>query len=250
MRITTHRVGAHDATLTCYVQDRSDELRNTRTRPLVLVLPGGGYFYTSDREAEPVALAYLAQGFNAAVLRYAAGTDAPFDRSLADGRAGLAWLREHAADLDADPERIAVVGFSAGGHLAGCLGTSGEERPAALVLGYPVTLGEVGPRLGKQLPDVTEAVDARTPPTFLFSTVGDEIVPIRHSLALLTALADAGVPFESHVYLTGGHGLSLAGTHTSDGRPEMVEGAVAAWFPDSVRFLRHVLGDFPLGDAD
>lgn len=243
MRVTTHQVGAHDATLTTYVQDRSDELPNVRTRPLVLVLPGGGYFYTSDREAEPVALAYLAEGFNAAVLRYAVGVDTPFDRSLADGRAGLAWLREHAADLDADAERIAVVGFSAGGHLAGCLGTTGEQRPAALVLGYPVTLGEVGPRLGKELPDVTEAVDDRTPPTFLFSTVGDEIVPIRHSLALLTALAEAGVPFESHVYLTGGHGLSLAGTHTSAGRPEMVEAAVAGWFADSVRFLRHVLGD-------
>ena len=76
----TEPVGADSAILTGYVLDHSDELLNARVRPAVLVLPGGGYFMTSDREAEPVALAYLAEGFNAFVLRYAVGADAPFER--------------------------------------------------------------------------------------------------------------------------------------------------------------------------
>lgn len=77
MKVTTHEVGEHGALLTAYVQDHSEELRDLRRRPGVLVLPGGGYLITSDREAEPVALAYLAAGFNAFVLRYAVGEDAP-----------------------------------------------------------------------------------------------------------------------------------------------------------------------------
>src|SRR4051794_22796965 len=84
MRVFTERVGAGSAVLTGYLLDESDELLNARPRPAVLVFPGGGYFMTSDREAEPVALRYLAEGFNAFVLRYAVGADAPFERSLAD----------------------------------------------------------------------------------------------------------------------------------------------------------------------
>lgn len=251
MKIFTETVGSGSATLTCYVQTPSDELATARVRPLVLVLPGGGYFFTSDREAEPIALAYLAEGFNACVLRYSTGPDAPWSQSFADGRAALAWVREHAGDLGIDPAKVAAVGFSAGGHLAASLGTGSDDKPDALVLGYPVTLGEFGPPVGKEILDVPSAVTAQTPPTFLFSTCGDTTVPIRNSLALLSALAEAGVAFESHIYLLGPHGLSLAKPLTANGGAAMVEPSVAPWLTDSVRFLRAVFGDFAVtGEAE
>ncbi|MEA5055341.1 MAG: alpha/beta hydrolase [Propionicimonas sp.] len=235
--------------LTCYLQDRSDELSNARVRPAVLVLPGGGYSFCSDREAEPVALAYLAEGFNAFVLRYAAGPDAPWTQSFADGQAGLAWIRQHAGELDVDPARIAAVGFSAGGHLAASLGVAGDDRPDALVLGYPVTLAEFGPPIGKEILDVVDAVNDQTPPTFLFSTYPDSLVPIRNSLELLSALAAHDVPCESHIYLLGAHGLSLAKPLTANGGSWGVDPVVAQWLPDSVRFLQRVLRDFPVEGA-
>jgi acetyl esterase/lipase len=234
------------ATLTAYVQDRSDELSNATVRPAVLVLPGGGYGFCSDREAEPIALAYLAEGFNAFVLRYAVGPDAPWEQSFADGKAGLSWVRAHAAELDIDPAQVAVVGFSAGGHLATSLGTLSDDRPNALVLGYPVTLAEFGPVMGKEVPDTPVAVTADTPPTFLFSTYADALVPIRNSLVFLTALAEHDVPFESHIYALGSHGLSLAKPLTANGQGAMTDDVVAHWLPDSVRFLHRVLGEFAL----
>lgn len=247
MQTFTQTLGQNAATLTGYVQEPSDELANARVRPAVLVLPGGGYIHTSDREAEPVALAYLAEGFNAFVLRYAVGDAASFAMALSDAEHALAWIRDHAAQLHIDPARVAVVGFSAGGHLAASLGTLAEGKPDALVLGYPVTLAEIGELLGKQIPDLPERVTSQTPPTFLFSTAGDELVPIRHSLALLTALAHHQVPFESHIYLRGQHGLSLSKPLTANGHATLVEDSVVPWLADSVRFLRSVLGDFAVG---
>jgi len=117
----------------------------------VLVLPGGGYFHTSDREAEPVALAYLAEGFNAFVLRYSVGPESPFEQSFDDAKAALAWIRENAAELHIDPAQVVAVGFSAGGHLAASLATAAAEKPDVLVVGYPVTLEEFGPPVGKEL---------------------------------------------------------------------------------------------------
>lgn len=242
MKVTTHRVGEHEAVLTAYVQDPSEELPDVRRRPGVLVLPGGGYLLTSDREAEPVALAYLAAGFNAFVLRYAVGPDVPVARSRADGRAALRWLRRHTDEVALAPGQLAVAGFSAGGHLAVSLAAGQDDPPDALVLGYPVVLEELGALLGKQIGDVLGELDARTPPTFVFHTVPDEVVPVRHSLELLAALDRHGVPFEAHLYPEGVHGLSLARRHTAGGRPEMVEPVVGGWMEDSVRFLRRAFG--------
>ncbi len=251
MRILTVDAGGNGAPLTGYIQEPSPELGNAQLRPGVLVLPGGGYAFTSDREAEPVALAYLAEGFNAFVLRYRTGPDVTAEDALADAEAALAWIRANASELHVDPHRMVAVGFSAGGHLACSLGVAVAEPPDALVVGYPVTQAEFGAPMGKAIIDIPSRVTSRTPPTFLFSTCDDTVVPISNSLALLTALAKAGVPFESHIYLLGPHGLSLSRRHTADGQAAKAEPSVAAWFADSVRFLRSVLGDFELaGDPE
>lgn len=248
MKVFTADVTA-TASMTCYVQDRSDELASARVRPLVLVLPGGGYQFCSDREAEPIALAYLAEGFNACVLRYAVGPDAPWSISFADGEAGLDWVRAHADELDGDPAKVAVVGFSAGGHLAAALAVAAASRPDAAVLGYPVTLEEFGAPVGKEILDIPSNVSEATPPTFVFATCGDSLVPIRNSVALLAALAEHGVPFESHIYLLGPHGISLAKPLTANGNAALVDATAAQWLGDSVRFLQRVFGDFAVAGS-
>lgn len=250
MRILTVDAGGTGAPLTGYIQEPSPELSNAQTRPAVLVLPGGGYAFTSDREAEPVALAYLAEGFNAFVLRYRTGPGATAEDALADAEAALAWIRANASEVHVDPHQVAAVGFSAGGHVACSLGVA-AECPDALVVGYPVTLAGFGAPMGKEIIDIPSRVTARTPPTFLFSTCDDTVVPISNSLTFLTALAKAGVPFESHIYLLGPHGLSLSRRHTADGQAAKAEPSVAAWFDDSVRFLRSIFGGFELaGDRE
>ena len=249
MRIITEQLTA-TGVLTGYLLDASPEMATATTRPAVLVLPGGGYEFCSDREAEPVAAAYLAEGFHAFVLRYAVGPHAPWEASFTDAGAALDWLRDHARELGVQPDQVAVVGFSAGGHLAASLGVAAPKRPNALVLGYPVTIAEPGDPLGKPILDIVGSVDAAMPPTFVFSTFADSLVPVRHSTMLLTAMAEHHVPFEAHIYLLGEHGLSLASPLTANGRAAAVEPAVAGWLADSVRFLQRIFDPFPVaGEA-
>ena len=97
MKIITVTLAPNQAVLTCYLQDQSPKMPNAAIRPAMLVVPGGGYQYCSDREGEPVALAYMAQGFNAFVLRYTADATTPIDKALQDGAAAMVSLRQPAA---------------------------------------------------------------------------------------------------------------------------------------------------------
>lgn len=246
MKVFDVSLAPNAAKLSCYVQDQSKEMATADLRPAMLVFPGGGYEYCSDREAEPVALAYLTEGYNAFVLRYAVGKETPWERSFEDAQAALRYVRENAAELHIDPDKVAVVGFSAGGHLASALGTLAEEKPNALVLGYPVILDDFGKTIEKNLPGTDKAVTDSTPPTFIFSTSNDGLVPIQNSLAFAKALADADLLFEVHIYVMGEHGCSLAKAAQAGGNPGVVNPDAQDWFADSVRFLRHVFGDFPV----
>lgn len=143
-------VGEKKAYLTTYVLDDSPEYDTGRLRPAVLVLPGGGYAFTSDREAEFVALSFAARGYHAFVLRYSVGADAALPRPVLEGFETIALIRSRAQEWHINPAKLAVCGFSAGGHLASCLltmwdapeartlGKKPEElRPDAGILGYP-----------------------------------------------------------------------------------------------------------------
>lgn len=135
--------------LEAYVLKNSREFQADVRRPAVIICPGGGYLFTSDREAEPVALRFLAAGDHTFVLRYSVGTR--FPQPMHDLARAMTLLREHADEWFLDPERIALCGFSAGGHLAAALGVMWQEpwlssplgvdaqalRPSALILGYP-----------------------------------------------------------------------------------------------------------------
>ena len=266
--------GCEKTVVQCYVQARSKEL-TMPPRPAVVIFPGGGYDYTSDREAEPVANAYLAAGYSAFVVRYAVGADARHPHPLLDAAAAIALLRARAEEFYIDPHKIAVCGFSAGGHLAAHLGTqwhlpllretlggeSADFRPDAMVLCYPVISAIRGDHLYSFLnltgPDPAqetlarlsceESVDGRTPPAFLWHTANDTCVPVENSLVMAGALAKAGVPVELHVFPNGLHGLSVCTYETAAGGSEdRVYPYVARWVPWSVRFLENVFrgGDF------
>lgn len=136
--------------LESYILNDSPEFQSGRLRPAVIVCPGGGYMMTSDREAEPVALRFAARGFHTFVLRYS--VNAAFPAPMLDLARAMRIVRENAAGWLLDPGKVAVCGFSAGGHLAaslgvlwddplltGPLGVAGEQiRPDALILGYAV----------------------------------------------------------------------------------------------------------------
>ena len=131
--------GHPEATLEGFLLDCEITLGQAQNRPAVLVCPGGGYVYCSPREAEPVALSYAARGFHAFVLRYSVAKDAAGFTPLEEVDWAIGYIRENAAAWHIDPEKIAVCGFSAGGHLALASGVLAQNRPNAMILGYPAT---------------------------------------------------------------------------------------------------------------
>lgn len=219
--------------LTCWVTKTSGEISRSRKRPGVLILPGGAYCWTSSREAAPVALRFAARGYAAFVLDYSC---APlhFPVSLREAALAMRYIRENAASFEVDPHMVAAVGFSAGGHLCGTLGTmydapevsdlGGAEllRPDALGLCYPVaiswgnthersfeSIAGGDPALRRRL-SLDRLVRPDMPPVFMWHTRDDGSVPCRNSLILASALEEAGVDFAFHLYRHGCHGLSTA----------------------------------------
>lgn len=250
--------------VTTYIIENNDEIDRNRRRPVIIICPGGAYGFKSFREAEPVALRMMALGFNACVLDYSV---APMDFPAAfmDLCEAVFYIRSHADELNSDPEKIVVCGFSAGGHLAASLGVwwdSGmveqylpykreEVRPNAMLLGYPVISsgkfahqGSIANLLGSkfglsELMDkvsLEKNVSSSTPPTFIWHTANDDLVPAQNSMLFASALAEHEVAFESHIFRSGCHGLSLA-SRESTGTPVLVEADVAVWPEMFQKFL-------------
>ena len=247
MKVFEEYLNANHAKLTCYVQTPNRELPQMMRRPGVLVLPGGGYTMCSAREAEPIALAYMHAGFQAFVLEYTTGDRqsresmaAVFPKAFADAVEAMEYLRTNAEELSLLPDKIAAVGFSAGGNLAVSLATLAEpaQRPNALILGYPAVTAEISTRIGLEQPNLLEKVTSDTPPMFMFNSQGDSVTSATNTLRLSLALAEAHVPYETHTFLTGDHGLSLATAETTDDGSENAD--VAQWHAMSLRFLRNL----------
>ena len=246
-----------DSRLTVYLQENSKELW-IQTRPLVLLCPGGGYEWTSDREAEVLALPFLAMGYHAAVLRYSCAP-ARFPTALLELAFSLRTIRENAGQWHVEPEHVFVLGCSAGGHLAASLGVmwnrpflrrtldlpeedAGLLRPDGLILCYPVITagpyaheGSFQNLLGDRVEELREQVSLEklvtgdTPPVFLWHTFTDPVVPVENALLFVEALRRAKVPTEFHMYASGGHGLSLATDLTRDASGGACPESCAGW---------------------
>lgn len=232
-------------TLSAYVLDCGGELANTNKRPAVLIMPGGGYTVCSDREAEPVAMAFMAEGYHAFILRYSVGEKEKFQHALEDAENALKMIIDKSGEWHVDTDKIAAIGFSAGGHLAAALSTMGEVRPSALILGYPCILEAMGNNvLAFDIPGLESKIDSKTPSTFLFSTFEDELVPINNTIRFMDELNKKNIPFEAHIFQKGRHGLSLAKPLSSAGFSCYVNREMSNWFPMSINWLHGLFGDF------
>ena len=234
----------HEAKFKIFVANNDNEMPSYNpARPTVVIFPGGAYSHLSEREAEPIAMKYLAKGFNACVVYYALCPN-EFPTALLEGLSAIKYIRENAAELYADPDKIYVCGFSAGGHLAASVGTlwHGKEsekyfgdvekvKPNGLILSYPViTGGEKAHRgsfnnlLGERRKDdekwieylsLENRVDEKTPRTFLWHTYEDGAVPVENSLYFISQLRKFGVEVELHIFNKGPHGIATADRETN-----------------------------------
>lgn len=235
-----------NVTLTAYLQEVGGEFGNIPKRPAILVLPGGGYSMCSAREADPVAFEYLKAGYQVFILRYSVGEHAAWPNPLRDYEQAMELIRSKGEAWKLYPDKVAVIGFSAGGHLAASAATIAENRPNAVILGYPVTEGETVRMCLLSAPDLIGRVDEHTAPCFVFATRTDNIVPISNTISFIGALARAGVMFESHIYAYGPHGFSVCNSSVLS--PETVIcNRAPQWVSDSIEWLKDMFGDFGSG---
>lgn len=252
-----------DPTLTVYAPQKSEEIKR-EPYPAVLIFPGGGYDYCSDREADPVALRFMGLGIASFVLRYSC-VKKKFPTALLEALSALKYIRENADSFFVDPNKISVMGFSAGGHLAASVSnfyhdkdilsvlnaTENEVKPNKSVLCYPVItsgsfthessilnlLADGGDEnLRKKLSLETQVSD-KTPETFLWHTADDGCVPIENTLYYMTALSKHKIPFEAHIYEWGGHGMSLC-DETIMSEPHHVSPVNAGWVNAAADFMK------------
>ena len=212
-------------------------LKEKATGAAVIVCPGGGYSHLADHEGGPVAQWLNSIGITAFVLKYRLGPRYHHPAPLQDAARAIRLVRARAAEWKINPERIGILGFSAGGHVASTIAThfdSGKpdasdpiervsSRPSLAILIYPViTMGDkthagskknlLGDNPSPQMISLLsneEQVTRETPPTFLVHTMTDTAVPVENSQMFAAALRKAGVPFEFHLYERGPHGFGL-----------------------------------------
>lgn len=249
------------AVLNTYVRPGEGFLAEEAGRWGVLVLPGGGYGIVAPSEGEPVALAFLGAGVQAFVLKYSVAP-ARWPQQLLETAAAIAYLRKNARRYGIAPDKIAVCGFSAGGHLAGCaanlwghpvieekLGLTGEQaRPDAAILSYPVVfIKETGENMTRdnlfgedtlvKETSLETSVTDRNPPAFLWATYTDATVPVEHTLAYANALRSKGVPFDLHIFNKGPHAMGIA-TPDSAWQEDHTDVRAAQWHPLCVSWLK------------
>jgi acetyl esterase/lipase len=222
----------------------------------VIICPGGGYGgLATDKEGTQFAQWFNSFGVSAFVLKYRLGPKYHHPIELGDAQRAIRMVRARADEFRVQSDRIGIMGFSAGGHLASTAGTHlqpvntvpgdpidrASSRPDFLVLGYPVIsfttsyvhrgsmrnlLGDSpDPKLVESMSNELQ-VTAQTPPTFLFHTNADTGVPPENSVLFYMALRKAGVPAEMHIYERGPHGVGMAQT---DEALSSWPGRLAAW---------------------
>ena len=254
-----------DTRLTTYILDAYEEQDPGLKRPLVLVCPGGAYRFTADREAEMIALQFNSMGYHSALLRYSCAP-AVFPTALTEVAASIKMIKEQSENWHVDTEKIFVMGFSAGGHLAASYGVFWNRsfvaeavgcsteflKIAGMILCYPVLtskeeythLESIHNLLGedyeakKEEMALENQVGPHTPPAFLWHTFADDAVPFQNSLFFVEAMGKAGVSAEYHLYPEGPHGLSLADESLVRPDGSGIQKECQSWMPLLKTWLR------------
>ncbi|HMM32469.1 MAG TPA: alpha/beta hydrolase [Clostridia bacterium] len=254
------RDGNSAVTLTCMTTMASPYMPNKNKRPALLIFPGGGYEGCSPREGEPIARTFLGLGYNCFILHYSINEAAKYPSPLEDAIMAMRHIRQYAQTYNVDPQKIGVIGFSAGAHLAGMLGVAWDAqeasvaaektyvsaRPDALILCYGVLCADefthepsICLAAGSSVPtqkerdslSVVKRVRSDMPPCFVFHTADDEMVPVENALEMASSLRRHNVSFELHVFYKGPHGIALASSETSCGYHQYDDAHVAQWVP-------------------
>ena len=249
--------GHPEATLEGYILDCELSLGQETNRPAVVICPGGGYAYCCPREAEPVALKYTASGFHAFILRYSTGWDAADFSPLKEVSWVIGYLREHAEQWHIDPQKIVSCGFSAGGHLALASGLLGENKPNAMILGYPAVNIPNMPGVNFMLQlltgrkDVTDEdaayyslenhITKNSPPVFIAATAEDMLTGFG-ALPVAQKYSKLGLGYELHIFQHGPHGYGLGDETSADGSSNYLNSAFAHWHGLSVKWMHQIFG--------
>ena len=241
----------------------------SRRRDAMLVIPGGGYSNVcTEREGEPIALAFLARGLNAFVLNYRVGRGDRYPSQLIDASRAIVYIKDNSERFNIDPGRVFTLGFSAGGHLSGscavlhkdpevltALGIEqGRNKPRASVLCYPVVTammpthqgsferltgmpyGDIPEQLRRKY-SLEERLDSDSAPMFIWHTATDAVVPCDGSLMLARRAASLGIPVQLRLYPYGPHGLALSNALTECNNAAFSQPIAAEWVDKAVEWL-------------
>lgn len=252
-----------DITLETFVTSSNDGIA---PRSAILVCPGGAYAHLADHEGEKIALQYFAAGINAFVLKYSVAENTKnltYPMALVDASNAMKYIKDNAERYNINPDKVFVLGFSAGGHLASMLGTVwhrpevyenaqpmeyGYNKPAGMILCYPVITGsEHGHKAtfrnlyGKDPSEEEIAycsselnVDERTCPAFLWHTSKDNAVSVDNTLLMASALNRQKIPFEVHIYPFGDHGYGYPDEYGKRGE----DSHIATWMKLSIEWIK------------
>jgi len=241
-----------------------------KKRPLVLICPGGGYEFLSDREGESIAFQFNSFGYHAAVINYSVAP-VTYPTQLLEVSAAVKYFKDHAEEYHIDPDRIAIYGASAGAHAAADYATGyfREEvssvlkvtpdylRPSGMILAYPViTSGEFAHRgsfdnlLGPDKNNeemlaylsIENRITKETPPAFIWHTFPDGCVPMENSLLLAESMRQENIPFELHIFPSGDHGLGLASEITRSPWGNEINAGASQWVDLCHTWLKELFG--------
>lgn len=254
--------------LRTYIQNPRRNGERMPKRPAIIVLPGGSFTWLSENEAEPVALTFAEEGFNTFVLNYSIGEDSVFPNPLDDVSRAIWEVRRNADEWGVHPDKIALMGFSAGACVAAMSATQWNTpglaerlnlpkegiKPNATVIGYGASLlstifdnpdeNLVVPTPGRITADRTPQVDIvnyvgpKTAPMFIWHNRYDQFVPVKNPLLLADKMQEHRLPFELHIYQSGRHGMSVNNRLTNP-TGEGIDESVRSWVRLCVLWLEN-----------
>ncbi len=252
--------------LTCYIRKEITVTEKEWLRPACIIAPGGSYRFTAEIEAEPIAMKFLSEGYNVFILDYSMEK---YPQHIIDMGVAVHYVKSNAKELGINQNQVCAVGFSAGGHMTGNF--TCEYNKVETILNYPkdslklnacclsypvITSGEFAHRESfenltkgdKQLEQslsLENLVTAKNPPTYIWHTRCDDLVPAQNSLLYAMALQNAGVEYELHIFPTGIHGLSNCEgdtAHINRLGKCYVDKIAYSWIEECQNFFARVIG--------